>query len=100
MKLPNMSVFRKLVKERLGMRLITLLQYSVDYSLNCAPRVCREVFKARERKNPKKYVAMKKVLMDNEKEGVSYAIFRAHRTYFPPNHRITVFFAVSYYSIA
>lgn len=32
---------------------------------------CREVFKAREKKSTKKFVAMKKVLMDNEKEGVS-----------------------------
>lgn len=31
----------------------------------------REVFKARDKKNIKKFVAMKKVLMDNEKEGVS-----------------------------
>lgn len=31
----------------------------------------REVFKARDNSNPKKFVAMKKVLMDNEKEGVS-----------------------------
>jgi cyclin-dependent kinase 9 len=31
----------------------------------------REVFKARDKKNTKKFVAMKKVLMDNEKEGVS-----------------------------
>lgn len=31
----------------------------------------REVFKAREKKTSKKIVAMKKVLMDNEKEGVS-----------------------------
>ena len=30
----------------------------------------REVFKAREKKSNKKFVAMKKVLMDNEKEGV------------------------------
>lgn len=30
-----------------------------------------EVFKAREKKSPKKFVAMKKVLMENEKEGVS-----------------------------
>lgn len=30
-----------------------------------------EVFKARDKKNNKKFVAMKKVLMDNEKEGVS-----------------------------
>lgn len=30
----------------------------------------REVFKAKEKANPKKFVAMKKVLMDNEKEGV------------------------------
>lgn len=29
-----------------------------------------EVFKARERRSNKKFVAMKKVLMDNEKEGV------------------------------
>lgn len=34
----------------------------------------REVFKARDKQNPKKYVAMKKVLMDNEKEGVSYLL--------------------------
>lgn len=32
--------------------------------------IFREVFKAREISNPKKFVAMKKVLMDNEKEGV------------------------------
>lgn len=31
----------------------------------------REVFKARDKSNPNKYVAMKKVLMENEKEGVS-----------------------------
>lgn len=31
-----------------------------------------EVFKAREKKSQKKFVAMKKVLMDNEKEGVSF----------------------------
>nr|CAD7408871.1 unnamed protein product [Timema poppensis] len=30
----------------------------------------KEVFKARDKKNPKKFVAMKKVLMDNEKEGI------------------------------
>lgn len=30
-----------------------------------------EVFKAREKKSQKRFVAMKKVLMDNEKEGVS-----------------------------
>lgn len=30
-----------------------------------------EVFKAREKKSNNKFVAMKKVLMDNEKEGVS-----------------------------
>lgn len=30
-----------------------------------------EVFKAREKRSNKKFVAMKKVLMDNEKEGVS-----------------------------
>lgn len=29
------------------------------------------MFKARDKTNPKKFVAMKKVLMDNEKEGVS-----------------------------
>jgi hypothetical protein len=32
----------------------------------------REVFKAREKKNAKKFVALKKVLMENEKEGVSF----------------------------
>lgn len=31
----------------------------------------REVFKARQRSTPTKFVAMKKVLMTNEKEGVS-----------------------------
>lgn len=31
----------------------------------------REVFKAKEKANAKKLVAMKKVLMDNEKEGVN-----------------------------
>ena len=31
---------------------------------------CREVFKARDKNCTKKFVAMKKVLMDNEKEGV------------------------------
>lgn len=35
-----------------------------------------EVFKAREKKSNKKFVAMKKVLMDNEKEGVSWATFQ------------------------
>lgn len=34
-----------------------------------------EVFKAREKKSNKKFVAMKKVLMDNEKEGVSETPF-------------------------
>lgn len=33
-------------------------------------RIFSEVFKARDCSNPKKFVAMKKVLMDNEKEGV------------------------------
>lgn len=33
-----------------------------------------EVFKAREKRSNKKFVAMKKVLMDNEKEGVSICI--------------------------
>lgn len=31
-----------------------------------------EVFKARNKSTPMKYVAMKKVLMENEKEGVSF----------------------------
>lgn len=35
----------------------------------------REVFKARDCSNPKKFVAMKKVLMDNEKEGVRTCLF-------------------------
>ena len=35
-----------------------------------------EVFKAREKKNTKKFVAMKKVLMDNEKEGVSSIVLK------------------------
>lgn len=32
--------------------------------------IFREVFKARDKKNNNRFVAMKKVLMDNEKEGV------------------------------
>ena len=48
-----------------------------------------EVFKAREKKSNKKFVAMKKVLMDNEKEGVSYRGFdsilaREHNAVPPP----------------
>lgn len=34
----------------------------------------REVFKAREKKSNKKFVAMKKVLMDHEKEGVCTSV--------------------------
>lgn len=37
-----------------------------------------EVFKAREKKSNKKFVAMKKVLMDNEKEGVSIVFPSTH----------------------
>ena len=37
--------------------------------------IFREVFKARERNNKKLTVAMKKVLMENEKEGVSYICY-------------------------
>lgn len=37
----------------------------------------REVFKAREKKSNNKFVAMKKVLMDNEKEGVSNSLEKA-----------------------
>lgn len=33
-----------------------------------------EVFKAKDKKTNKKFVAMKKVLMENEKEGVSFHI--------------------------
>lgn len=32
------------------------------------------MFKARDKKTNKKFIAMKKVLMDNEKEGVSFFI--------------------------
>lgn len=35
----------------------------------------REVFKARDKKNHKYTVAMKKILMENEKEGVSFHLF-------------------------
>nr|CAD7446999.1 unnamed protein product [Timema bartmani] len=38
-----------------------------------------EVFKARDKKNPKKFVAMKKVLMDNEKEGFPITALREIR---------------------
>lgn len=45
-----------------------------------------EVFKAREKRSNKKFVAMKKVLMDNEKEGVSILqfliIWRANFSWF------------------
>ena len=39
--------------------------------------VCREVFKARNREN-KRLVALKKVLMENEKEGVSCFLYSSH----------------------
>lgn len=35
----------------------------------------REVFKAKDKKNHKRTVAMKKILMENEKEGVSLYLF-------------------------
>lgn len=35
----------------------------------------REVFKAKDKKNQKRTVAMKKILMENEKEGVSLYLF-------------------------
>lgn len=38
-----------------------------------------EVFKAKDRRNPKKYVATKKVLMDNEKEGFPITALREIR---------------------
>ena len=38
---------------------------------------CSEVFKARNRKNLKEIVALKKVLMDNEKEGVFHVLVNA-----------------------
>ncbi|XP_011143215.1 cyclin-dependent kinase 9 isoform X2 [Harpegnathos saltator] len=43
-----------------------------------SPKSARElsVFKARDKKNGKKYVAMKKVLMDNEKEGFPITALR------------------------
>ena len=31
----------------------------------------REVFKAKDKTNPKKFVAMKKILMETQREGVS-----------------------------
>ncbi|XP_003424012.1 cyclin-dependent kinase 9 isoform X2 [Nasonia vitripennis] len=40
---------------------------------------CSEVFKARDRTNSKRYVAMKKVLMDNEKEGFPITALREIR---------------------
>lgn len=41
----------------------------------------REVFKAREKKNAKKFVALKKVLMENEKEGVSFFLLEIKDLY-------------------
>ncbi|RZF32627.1 hypothetical protein LSTR_LSTR017223 [Laodelphax striatellus] len=41
--------------------------------------ICREVFKAREKACPKKIVAMKKVLMENEKEGFPITALREIR---------------------
>lgn len=38
----------------------------------------REVFKARERASKSKVVAMKRVLLDNEKEGVCMLVFTYH----------------------
>ena len=48
----------------------------------------REVFKAREKKNAKKFVALKKVLMENEKEGVSF--FLENNVFINPNYFVTV----------
>lgn len=58
-----------------------------------------EVFKAREKKSNKKFVAMKKVLMDNEKEGVSTVTLP---TCIPKFYLIvfTCFSAVSHYGLA
>lgn len=38
------------------------------------------MFKAKDKRNPKKYVAMKKILMDNEKEGVSLFFQKVSKT--------------------
>jgi hypothetical protein len=44
---------------------------SFQWFINYVISLFREVFKAKDKKTNKKFVAMKKVLMDNEKEGVS-----------------------------
>lgn len=46
-----------------------------------------EVFKAREKKSNKKFVAMKKVLMDNEKEGVSAFVLSMIRNFINKNEK-------------
>jgi len=48
--------------------------------------VDREVFKARCKKT-KKLVALKKVLMENEKEGVSLWLVFSHLSFFLPNRK-------------
>lgn len=58
-----------------------------------------EVFKAREKKSNKKFVAMKKVLMDNEKEGVSTVTLPTYIIKFYLNI-FTCFSAVSHYGLA
>lgn len=72
----NMKKLRKLAKERLGkfVFLFSYIEIFVMQKILLSIAVCknsREVFKARDKKTSKKFVAMKKVLMDNEKEGVS-----------------------------
>lgn len=64
----NMKKLLKLAKELLGKN---INNRKIKFRLMTS-FFHREVFKARERINSaKKFVAMKKVLMDNEKEGVS-----------------------------
>lgn len=52
-----------------------------------------EVFKAREKKSNKKFVAMKKVLMDNEKEGVSRNSSEIHNQFSTNQPLITPFYS-------
>ena len=56
--------------------------------------VFSEVFRARVRDNPSEIVALKRVRMDNEREGVSTAVISLHR---PPRPSLTLPHAVSHH---
>lgn len=51
--------------------MIVVLHHPLSNLLTSHFNFFREVFKAKDKQTNKKFVAMKKVLMDNEKEGVS-----------------------------